>query len=119
MRVRKVISARFSEALNLSLIAAAVGCSPFHLHRMFKLATGTTIHQHLLRVRLRHALERVLETRQPLATVALEVGFASQSHLGDSFRSEFGMSPGALRLDDVMAERRAQSAQRLLRSRIS
>ncbi|MEP7345911.1 MAG: AraC family transcriptional regulator [Gemmatimonadaceae bacterium] len=117
MRVRRLVAARFRESLTLATIAAAVGCSPFHLHRMFKRSAGTTIHRYVMRLRLRHALERLLETRLPLAIVAMDAGFASQSHLGDAFRAEFAVSPGSLRQHARGAETRLRHALGVLRAR--
>ena len=96
-RVREVIAARYREPLTLAQVAGAVGVSPFHLARLVTAATGVPIYRMVLRRRLREALELVLETRESLARIAAVVGFASQSHLTDAFRREYGHPPGALR----------------------
>ena len=61
------------------------------------LAFGMSIWRQVLRLRLRDALERVLETRESLSSIGLGAGFASQSHFGDAFRAEFGEAPGRVR----------------------
>jgi AraC family transcriptional regulator len=97
MRVREVIANRFHEPLTLSAVAKAVGCSPYHLSRIVTAHEGAPIYRLIVRHRLRHALEWVLGTRDSLSAIALDAGFASQSHFGDSFRREFGCAPGAAR----------------------
>lgn len=97
MRVRAVIAQHHREPLTLSTVAAKVGCSPFHLSRIVSAHEGVPIHRLIIRHRLRQALERVLGTREPLSSIALDMGFASQSHFGDSFRREFGHPPGVAR----------------------
>jgi AraC-like DNA-binding protein len=96
-RVTAVVAARFRDPLTLGAIAEAVGVSPFHLTRVMTAATGVPIYRMVVRRRLREALELVLSTREGLARIALAVGFASQSHMTDAFRREYGIPPGALR----------------------
>jgi AraC family transcriptional regulator len=68
-----------------------------HFARMFRRHTGASLHRHLLRLRLRAALERIVATLDDLAAVALDVGFASHSHFTDAFRREFGRAPSEVR----------------------
>jgi AraC-like DNA-binding protein len=88
---------RFDEGVPLEALAREAGVSVFHACRVFRRVMGTSIHQHLQEVRLRHALALVLDTRRPLAEVALEAGFANQGHLGNAFRRRYGRTPGAVR----------------------
>lgn len=97
MRVRAVIAEHYREPLTLAAVAARVGCSPYHLTRIVTAYEGAPIHRLLIRHRLRQGLERVLGTRDALSGIALDLGFASQSHFGDSFRREFGCPPGTAR----------------------
>ncbi|MCP3059164.1 helix-turn-helix transcriptional regulator [Myxococcus sp. K38C18041901] len=87
----------FDARVSVEALAASAGVSAFHACRVFRKVTGTGIHQHLQEVRLRHALALLLDTRLPLADVALEAGFANQGHLGNAFRRRYGQSPGAAR----------------------
>jgi AraC family transcriptional regulator len=96
-RVQEVIGRRFHERLTLAKIGCAVQCSPFHLSRLFASVTGLPIHRALLRHRLRHALERVLDSGESLSAIAFSTGFSSHSHLTDAFRREFGCSPDLIR----------------------
>lgn len=91
------VSLRFDERLSLEELAAGAGVSVFHACRVFRKVMGTGIHQHQQEVRLRHALALLLDTRLPLAEVALEAGFANQGHLGNAFMRRYGRTPGATR----------------------
>jgi AraC-like DNA-binding protein len=97
MRARAIISRRYREPLTIAAIARACGCSPFHLSRQFTRREGVPIWRQVLRLRLRDALEQILETRDGLSCIGLAAGFASQSHFGDAFRAEFGCAPGRVR----------------------
>jgi AraC family transcriptional regulator len=91
------VALRFDERLSLEALARDAGVSVFHACRVFRRVMGTGIHQHQQEARLRHALALLLDTRLPLAEVALEAGFANQGHLGNAFMRRYGRTPGATR----------------------
>lgn len=91
--VRHLLARRFSERLTLEEIGRGVGASPFHLSRIFSAEVGVPIHQYLVRLRLRLALELMSQRPRDLSWVALEAGFASHSHFTTAFRAEYGVPP--------------------------
>lgn len=94
---REVLARRYRDRLRLTDLAGEVGCSPFHLSRLFHAVVGVPIHRALVRLRLRDALERLLATTDGVSAVAYATGFASHSHLTDAFRREYGCPPSTLR----------------------
>ena len=82
---------------SLDEVARAVNVSPFHLHRVFRETTGTTIRVYLEQLRLRTGLERVLDGEDDLAGLAHELGFSSHSHFTDRFHRSFGRTPSEVR----------------------
>lgn len=95
-RAMEILVDRYEDNVSLAELGRALDLSPFHLCRVFKAATGQTIHAFRARLRLRSALERV-EQGASLTDVALDVGFSSHSHFTDSFRREFGFTPSDYR----------------------
>lgn len=93
----EVVAARYRGPVTVAEVATAVGVSPFHLSRVVTRATGRSLHQHVVRLRLRDALERVLDTRDGLTTIALDLGWSSHSHFTAAFRREYGVTPARLR----------------------
>jgi AraC-like DNA-binding protein len=87
----------FAASTSLGELADATGYSVFHACRAFRAVTGTTIHGYRRELRLRHALARMLDGDEPLAAIAAETGFASQSHLTNLFRARFGVTPAKAR----------------------
>jgi AraC family transcriptional regulator len=79
-------------------LAAEVGLEPAAFARRFKLATGVTPHQYIIRCRLNRAIELLLQSRTSLAHIALEIGCSSQSHLTTLFRKHLDTTPAAYRL---------------------
>ena len=94
---RETLSRRWEEPLQLDDVADAVDVSVFHLCRVFRRETGTTLHRHLRQIRLRHSLERVAESDSDLAAIAFDHGFSSHSHFTAWFGETFGMTPSAFR----------------------
>ena len=84
----------------LGELAANVGCSKYHLSRMFVRVHGVTLSHYLRRLRLQLALPRILDRADDLTAVALASGFNSHSHFTYAFRREFGMPPSFVRDTD-------------------
>jgi AraC family transcriptional regulator len=93
------LASRLCGRVTLDDVARAVHASPFHLARVFRQRTGVPIHRYLTRLRLRAAIERLVDGADDLTAMALELGFSSHSHFADAFRREFGRTPSRVRRD--------------------
>ena len=89
---------------DLGTLGRALRCSPFHLARQFRAATGETISRYLLRLRLGAAVERLAEGERDLAAPATDMGFAHHSHFSARFRGTFGITPTQAR--DMLTKRK-------------
>jgi AraC family transcriptional regulator len=87
------------EDLSLTILADIACLSPYHFSRSFKQATGVGLHHYVMQRRLEQAKTLLRRTNQPLALIALEAGFADQSHLNSVFRREIGVTPGQFRAE--------------------
>lgn len=94
---RAVLARRYTTAASLRDVAREAGASPFHLARVFKRATGATLHAHRTELRLRASLEPLASPRCDLLALALSLGYASHSHFSDVFRRAFGAPPSIIR----------------------
>jgi AraC family transcriptional regulator len=97
---RVLLARRFREKLSLGEIARAVFSSPFHLARIFRRETGVSLHRQLTRVRLRRALEHLVNGSADLTMLALDLGFSSHAHFSHAFRREFGCAASQFRASD-------------------
>jgi AraC family transcriptional regulator len=95
--VRAFLASRFAESMNLEAIGRTIGVSPFHLCRIFRAVTGTTVSRYRHSLRLRMALEHVANAQADLSAVALDHGYSSHSHFTAAFRREFGLTPTQFR----------------------
>ena len=94
--VRARLACNLTAPVRLGQIADWVGCSPYHLSRVFRAETGQPVHRYVTRLRLLAALERLPEC-DDLSALARELGFSSHSHFTAAFHSEFGLTPSAYR----------------------
>jgi two-component system response regulator YesN len=79
-------------------IARAAGVSSTYACRVFKDATGETIHRYVTAYRLERAKDLLLDGRQPkMAEVASRAGFSDANYFARAFRRETGQSPSEFR----------------------
>jgi transcriptional regulator GlxA family with amidase domain len=105
-RAIRFVNDHLDSKLKWDEIATAVGLDPFTFGRGFRLATGMTPHQYIIRCRLRRAMRLLARGELPLAGIALEVGCSCQSHLTTLFRKHLGTTPGAFRVSVREGQRR-------------
>ena len=91
-RVRDYLQAHFAQDIGVEELARQAGLSRAHLTRTFSRHFGVPPHVYLNAVRLRHARLAIRQGRAP-ADVALDCGFADQSHLNRRFKGAMGLTP--------------------------
>jgi AraC-like DNA-binding protein len=78
---------------SLNDLAREVGCSPYHLSRLFSKEMGQTMSQYLRHLRLEEAAKLLRSGRFNVTETALEVGYSSLSHFSKAFAEHFGVNP--------------------------
>jgi two-component system response regulator YesN len=99
-RVKMVI--RFIEEngdrqLSLNEIARFINVSPWHLCRLFRTGTGTSVNQYLLNLRMQKAKELLANTCLRVKEIMNQVGIRDESHFARTFKKLFGVSPSQYR----------------------
>jgi AraC family transcriptional regulator of adaptative response/methylated-DNA-[protein]-cysteine methyltransferase len=84
------------EVPGLEAIAAAVGYSPHHFHRLFKRATGVTPAAYYRQVRARRA-EAALADNVRITDAIYDAGYSGPARFYDDSRRRLGMTPTAWR----------------------
>jgi AraC-like DNA-binding protein len=96
-RALNLIEKNLSVPVSLDWLASEAGISPFHLSRSFRRITGLSIQGYLRERRLKEACRLLSETRKPLAEIAYDCGFSSQSRMTTVFRQTMDTTPLAYR----------------------
>lgn len=94
---RQILHATFSNPPSLDDMAKTVGVHPVHLARVFRKFQHCTTGEYIRQLRVEHARQRMLSTRESLVEIALSSGFADQTHFSKSFKRVTGMTPSAFR----------------------
>lgn len=99
-RVKMVI--RFIEEngdrqLSLNEIALSINVSPWHLCRLFRMGTGTSVNQYLLNLRMQKAKELLETTCLRVKEIMNQVGIRDESHFARTFKKLYGLSPSQYR----------------------
>ena len=92
-RVFTHIKENIAQDLSVAELAQVVGMSQYYFSKLFKMSTGTTPHQYVMRQRVERAQEHLRDSRTPLAEIATQVGFETQSHFTSVFRRLVGATP--------------------------
>jgi AraC family transcriptional regulator len=95
--VREILDTCIREPISLSGIADDIGVHPMHLAATFRRHFGCSVGEYLRRRRVAAAREMLAKPDMPLTRIAIDAGFADQSHLTRTFKRLTGMTPGRYR----------------------
>jgi AraC family transcriptional regulator len=91
------IRAHLGEDIAVGTLAGLCGMRPDTFARRFRAATGKAPYAYMLACRIDRAQQVLRTAPADLASLALDLGFASQSHLTTVFRNMVGVTPGRYR----------------------
>ena len=95
-KICRYIEAHPDEAATLGKLSAAIGLSPFHLHRTFKALTGITPRAYADSRRL-ESLKAGLRDGHSVTRSLYDAGYGSSSRLYERASSQLGMTPSRYR----------------------
>lgn len=96
-RAASLMESRIDSPLAVADVARAVGLTARRLEALFRAAYGVTPGAFFLEMRLQAAKRMIVDTRHPLAFIALRSGFSSPASFSRAFGQRFGESPSAFR----------------------
>ncbi|EDZ97842.1 transcriptional regulator, AraC family [Burkholderia sp. H160] len=106
-RVIEFIDAHLDQRLTLDELAAQAQLSVPHFKVLFRDTLGVPVHQYVVQRRVERARTLLLQGRLSASQIALDTGFAHQSHMAHWMSRLLGVTPrelrGAAREDGVMS----------------
>lgn len=91
------IQENLSADMALADLAGRAGLSYSHFLRAFRQTSGIPPHRYIMMQRVQRARELAAFTQLPLKQIALQCGFANQSHMTTVMKSLLGVTPGQIR----------------------
>ena len=94
-RVIDYIQANLTQDLSILDLATLTGMSESHFSRGFKQSVGIAPYQYLMQQRVERAKQLLKQQAISISDIALDCGFANQTHLTKVFRQITGTTPKA------------------------
>lgn len=92
--VEDAIEASIAAPPSVTELATLAGVHASHLLRTFRHYHGCTVATYVRRQRVERARAEIATSKRPLSMIALDAGFADQSHFTRAFRQAYGETPG-------------------------
>ena len=91
------IDANLDQEIRLANIAEVVGMSQYYFCQLFKQSMGIAPYQYVIQQRVERAKQLLQQREITISDIALQCGFANQSHFTKHFRKLTGITPKACR----------------------
>ena len=114
-RAKDILANNLNGDVPLAEVARQCALSASHFTRAFRQSLGMAPHQWLLALRVERAKEQLLNSGASLANIAIDCGFADQSHFTRVLTKQVGNSPGKWRRQHATGSISSRSPEQLAR----
>lgn len=116
--IQQYIRVHINEDLSLIVLSKKFSVSLFHLSRIFKKITGTTLNNYVQKERLHEAFRLITATNVKVNDAAFSTGFNDYETFSRSFKRHFKIAPDDLRkiIKQIKTERNIPKASVVLKS---
>ena len=97
-RIQEMLHEEPANALNVTALARSAEVHPAYLSRAFRRFFHCSLGEYARRLRLEWTADRLIRGEQPIAALAMEAGFADQSHFTRCFKRHYHTTPRSFRL---------------------
>ena len=96
-KVVQHIQKNFADTLRVAELATRAGLSGYQFEHRIRKIFQLTVGQLIQKTRMEAAVQRLRETNDPIATIALDCGYSDQSAFTRQFKQTVGLSPSEYR----------------------
>lgn len=96
-RLLEMLRERYREPITVGEAAKRVSLSPNHFCKVFKQVTGKTFVDYIHTLRVHEAERLLLESDEPIASIADRVGFSTSTYFERVFKKVRGITPSSVR----------------------
>jgi AraC family transcriptional regulator len=96
-RIKELLHAEFRNNVRMMDLAGEADVHPVHLARVFRRIEKQTPGDYLQRLRVKAACQLLMDPEYPISRIAVECGFADQSHLTRIFKRLIHSTPAHFR----------------------
>lgn len=94
--IKQFIHENYAEEITIADLAEKVYISKNYLSQIFKNATGETINNYIVKVKMEKARGLLLERKLKIYEVAYRVGYKNIPYFSTTFKKHFGITPAEL-----------------------
>lgn len=94
---KSLLTSRLSQQVTISEVAGACRLSRCYFTKAFTESVGTAPYTWLIERRIERSCSLIAGSTMPLSQIALECGFADQSHFSKAFVKQIGIAPARWR----------------------
>ncbi|OGF44522.1 MAG: hypothetical protein A2452_12840 [Candidatus Firestonebacteria bacterium RIFOXYC2_FULL_39_67] len=96
--IMSCIKENYDKVMSLENIAKEVRLSPSHVGKVFKMETGSTIFDYVVKVKMDKAKEFLSDIRYNIGEVAAKTGYTDTKYFAKLFKKQTGHTPSEYRL---------------------
>ncbi|WP_462248403.1 helix-turn-helix domain-containing protein [Ekhidna sp.] len=93
----EILNGRWDEFPSLIDLASDLDVHPVTISKYFARICGMTISEYMRKIKVRRAVDMLLNSSETLVSIAFTCGFSDQSHMNRLVKRYIGHTPGAIR----------------------
>ena len=97
VKLIEILNGRWDEFPSLIDLAGDLGVHPVTISKYFARVCGMTISEYMRKIKVRRAVDMLLNSSESLVSIAFTCGFSDQSHMNRLVKRYIGHTPGSIR----------------------
>lgn len=97
IQLEMILNDRWNEFLSLEDLSAELCIHPVTISKFFAKSKGITLSDYMRKIKVKKAVDQLMNSSRSITEIALDCGFSDQSHLTRLTRYYIGCTPGEIR----------------------